>query len=238
MRVLSGSSPHSRGSIREAKASNWARPMVATVRISRGDRKNRRTMASSTRAHHQRRQQAEDQPQQVADAREDDQVERQCGGDQAQVALREVDDPVGPVDEGHAQGHEGREQAEREALQHQPPQVAAVAAHAGEQHLLHGDDGEGRADRGQPGAGAPLHARHPQRPYLGASSDRLVTSPPDVTSSSVTGILDWQSIGKHIARPRQQAGRPSRPVYGRPRWAGGCRRSRWRPTAGAGGATR
>ena len=30
--------------------SSWARPSVATVRISRGDRKNRRMMASSTSA--------------------------------------------------------------------------------------------------------------------------------------------------------------------------------------------
>jgi hypothetical protein len=48
MLLVSGVLPHRRGSISAAKASNWASPMVATVRISRGARKNRRTIASST----------------------------------------------------------------------------------------------------------------------------------------------------------------------------------------------
>jgi hypothetical protein len=48
--VLSGSSPQMLGTMREANESNWARPIVATVRIRRGWRKKRRTTASSTTA--------------------------------------------------------------------------------------------------------------------------------------------------------------------------------------------
>ena len=50
MRVFSGSSPHSRGSISEQNASSWARPIVATVSSSRPERKKRRMIASSTTA--------------------------------------------------------------------------------------------------------------------------------------------------------------------------------------------
>ena len=99
-----GRSPHRRGRSRAHAPRRVASPMVATVRMSRGASKKRRMMASSTMAPTTTADEeagAEAQP--VVDPGEGDQVHADRGGDAAEVGLGEVDDPVGPVDEGQAE---------------------------------------------------------------------------------------------------------------------------------------
>ena len=95
--------------------------MVATVRISRGDRKNRRITSSSTAAPSTT---AADDPGHERDdparAAGHDEQHRERRRRRAEVALGEVEDAVRPVHEGEPEREEGAQAAEDRALHHDP----------------------------------------------------------------------------------------------------------------------
>jgi hypothetical protein len=88
---------------------NWESPMVATVRMRRGERRKRRREEGGA-------DEPGGQPQEVIDAGEADEPDGQDGRRGAEVALGEIDDLVQPVGEAEADGHERAEEPEDEAL--------------------------------------------------------------------------------------------------------------------------
>ena len=111
--------------------------------------------ALGRRPEHQRSQQTDDERHHVGQPRLVDEEERQDRGRQPQVGLGEVDDPVGPVDQRHAQREQGREPADDEPADHD-------ARRGREQDLLRRHDGDGRAvgpEYGRP-CGAARHSAH------------------------------------------------------------------------------
>jgi hypothetical protein len=98
------------------------------------------------RAQHHRGGQPDGQAREVADARQQDQVGGEGDRHEPELALGEVDHPVRPVGQGHAQCHQRREQAQRDPTQDEAPLVAAVGPGAREGELLHDDHHHGRSD--------------------------------------------------------------------------------------------
>ncbi len=176
------SSLQASGSSRAAPASNVASPMVATVRISRGALRKRRMMASSTTAPStERRDDSDGHGDEVAPAPRRHQHHDEDRGHAAEVGLGEAEDAVGAVDEGHAQRQQCGEPADDDAAQED-------ARRHREQHELHRQDGESRAERGSRGTGerAPLPGcgvdRGPFPPWLPLPTP---PRPHDVTTVTV-----------------------------------------------------
>ncbi|QXC61234.1 hypothetical protein KSP35_23470 [Aquihabitans sp. G128] len=93
-------------------------------------------------AEHDRRGEAGGDADQVGHAGDGDQADHQGGGHRSQVALGEVQDPVGPVDEGEAQRHQRREQARDHAERPRPGPHRV-------RHELQQHDQQGGGERGQ-----------------------------------------------------------------------------------------
>ena len=91
--------------------------MVATGEDQRDERKNRRMMKELDEpAEHDRTGDAGEQTDEVRDPAVHDQVDGEDGGHTTEVGLREVQDPIGSIDECHADGHERVEQPEDDAV--------------------------------------------------------------------------------------------------------------------------
>ena len=113
---LIGSLSQISGMASEATVSSCDRPMVATVRIRRGALEKRRMITNSTTTpSSDRGTEAEEQGEDVGHGAEGDEAERAHRRGQAELALGEVEDAVGPVDERHAERDERAEHAEHEA---------------------------------------------------------------------------------------------------------------------------
>ena len=145
-----------RGSRIETKVSSCDSPMVATVRISRGALVKRRMTASSTTAPRTTAAaspRSTDQPH--GQCHTVDQPDHQHRRRRAQLGLGEVQDPVGPVDERHAQGHQRADAPEDQ------PEHPLAGGQREEGDLEPQDRGH---RRGRPGQrlGSPQVAEHGQ----------------------------------------------------------------------------
>ena len=135
------SSVHSRGISRAQAARIWARPEGRHGEDQpRGVAEPADDQRLDQAADEQRGQQPGGDGQPVAPAPRRHQHQHQHGGDAAEVGLGEVEDAVRPVDQGHAQRHQGGEAADDDA----PDEDAGRHR---EQHQLEGDDRQGRAHR-------------------------------------------------------------------------------------------
>ena len=159
---------NSNGTRAENPPRNWARPSVATIRISRELRRKCRgkrlmtapMMSDGDEAHQDRQEEVE--------VVGDFELDGQDGGQHADLGLREVDDPVGPVDEHDADGEQGVGRAVDDAQEHHPERHAL-----GQDGVEDGPQGDGAerpgdrsADHGQaiqhratPGRGPAVVAR-------------------------------------------------------------------------------
>ena len=153
------SKSNSEGSASSPAAKICWRPIVTTVRISRGDFANRRMTATSVTAPSASGgDEADERGREVWPVRPDDQRCREHRGEPTDVTLREVDDPVRPVDQHEAHGDEGREGTED-----QPEEENGDRCRVDDED----EDEDGRARRrdAQPEAGLAVVARSLERAF-------------------------------------------------------------------------
>ena len=113
------SAPKKNGMATPSPASSCARPIVTTIRISRGALEKRRMMTHSIdEPEHDRDDQRERHRDPERPAPQRDERHAEARGHRAEVGLGEVDDPVRPVDEREPERHQRGERADDEAPHH------------------------------------------------------------------------------------------------------------------------
>ncbi len=119
---ISGTSGKTRSeSSSSTPPSNWARPIVATVRTSFGELANRRITANSTsRAHGQPQYRSCQEGDPVRDVPLLEAPHGRCSGHPGNREVGEVDHPVGPPHEDQPHRGEARGGAEHQTQQHDP----------------------------------------------------------------------------------------------------------------------
>ena len=149
--------------------SSCAMPIVATVRTRRGERQNRLMKVRSTmKPRRMARAQAHRDRHGVRDAGHPvgraagsvlgDQEDREDGGNGAEVALGEVDDPIGSVDERQPHREHGGERADQRALHDDATGRAPHDLAEDDQH--DGGDGPGHPSPLGPGAAVEQQQAH------------------------------------------------------------------------------